>query len=228
MTKVELTGMTSKGEVTLELSLESTMDLGSGVRMPRFGLGTYKSKPGEVEDAVEFALRHGYRSIDTASLYGNEEGVGAGMRASGIPRDQVFLATKVANDEQGFEETLAAIDRSLKRLGTDYVDLYLVHWPIQAQLEPTWRAMESILAAGKTRAIGVCNFLPHQLQELTRIAKVAPAVDQVEFHPWLQQPYLQMHLVEHDIALEAWAPVMRGRVSEVPDPCQWQSCHYRK
>lgn len=184
--------------------------------MPRLGFGTYKSLPGEVEGAVEYALRVGYRSLDTASLYGNEEGVGAGLRASGVPRSEVFITTKVWNDEQGFEGTRAALGRSLQRLGLEYVDLYLVHWPVRAHLEGTWRAMESLLAEGLTRAIGVCNFLPHQLDALLKIAEVPPAIDQVEFHPWLQQPQLQTYLAEHDITLEAWAPLMKGRIGEEP------------
>ncbi|MDZ4168307.1 MAG: aldo/keto reductase [Coriobacteriia bacterium] len=184
--------------------------------MPRLGFGTYKSPMGEVEHAVEFALRGGYRSVDTASLYGNEEGVGAGIRASGVPRDELFVTTKVWNDEQGFDGTREALARSLERLGLGYLDLYLVHWPVQQHLAGTWRAMESLLAEGRTRAIGVCNFLPHHLDALLAIAEVPPAVDQVEFHPWLQQPGLQAYLTEHDMTLEAWAPLMKGRIGEEP------------
>ena len=193
-----------------------TLTIAHGVDMPRLGLGTYKSLPGEVEHAVEFALQHGYRSVDTASLYGNEEGVGVGIRSSGVPRDELFVTTKVWNDEQGFEGTRAALGRSLERLGLTYVDLYLVHWPVREHIEGTWRAMESLLAEGRTRAIGVCNHLPHHLDALLGIAEVTPAVDQVEFHPWLQQPGLQAYLAEHDIALEAWAPLMKGRIDEEP------------
>ena len=193
-----------------------TLTIAHGVEMPRLGFGTYKALPGEVEHAVEVALRHGYRSVDTASLYGNEEGVGAGIRASGVPRNELFVTTKVWNDEQGFDGTRAALDRSLQRLGLEYVDLYLVHWPVRAHLEGTWRAMESLLAEGRTRAIGVCNHLPHHLDALLEVAEVPPAVDQVEFHPWLQQPGLQAYLAEHDVALEAWAPLMKGRIGEEP------------
>lgn len=202
----------------MELSLDATIELADGSRMPRLGLGTYKSAAGtEVQESVEAALRHGYRSIDTASLYGNEEGVGAGIRASGVPRDDIFLTTKVWNDEQGHDSTLRACEASLSRLGTDYVDLYLVHWPIRRALADTWRAMEQLVSDGKTRSIGVCNFLPHHLDELKQIAEISPVVDQVEFHPRLQQPSLQMYLAEHDIALEAWAPIMRGKVNDVPE-----------
>jgi len=201
-----------------KLALGSTLDIGHGIRMPRLGLGTYKSKPGhEVAHSVEFALRHGYRCIDTASMYENEEGVGQGIQASGVPREDVFLSTKVWNDEQGYEGTLAALDRSLNRLGTDYVDLYLVHWPSRPHMEATWRAMEELHAAGKARAIGVCNHQPHHLDVLLKLAEKLPSVDQVEFHPWLQQPSLQAYLAEHDIALQAWAPVMRGKANEVAE-----------
>lgn len=202
----------------MSLAVTSAIGLSNGVEMPRFGLGTYKSKPGvEVERSVEAALRLGYRAVDTAALYGNEEGVGAGLRASGVPREEVFVTTKVWNTDQGHDATLAALDDSLARLGMDHVDLYLVHWPMREHLEGTWKAMEEVLAAGKTRAIGVCNFLPHHLEELARVATVPPVVDQVEFHPRLQQPALQAYLAEHDIALEAWAPIMRGAVNEIPE-----------
>lgn len=202
----------------MSLAITSAIGLSNDVEMPRFGLGTYKSKPGaEVERSVEAALRLGYRAVDTAALYGNEEGVGAGLRASGVPREEVFVTTKVWNTDQGHDATLAALEGSLARLGMDHVDLYLVHWPMREHLEGTWKAMEEVLAAGKTRAIGVCNFLPHHLEELARVATVPPVVDQVEFHPRLQQPALQAYLAEHDIALEAWAPIMRGAVNEIPE-----------
>lgn len=199
----------------MELSLNSTVELAPGVLMPRLGLGTYKSPDGEeVAGAVREALALGYRSVDTASLYGNEEGVGRGIRESGLAREDVFLTTKVWNDQQGFDKTIAALEESLGKLGTEYVDLYLVHWPRAELMAETWRAMERLLADGRTRAIGVCNHLPHHLEALLRTAEVPPALDQVEFHPWLQQPSLQTYLVEHDIVLEAWAPLMKGRISE--------------
>lgn len=198
------------------LSLESAIVLSSGASMPRLGFGTYKSLPGEVEGAVTEALATGYRSLDTASLYGNEAALGEALRASGVDRDEVFVATKVWNDEQGFDATRAALAGSLDRLGLDHVDLYLVHWPRRATMESTWRAMESLLEEGLTRSIGVSNFLPHHLDALLQVAQVAPAVDQVEFHPWLQQPQLQAYLAEHDIALEAWAPLMKGHLDKEP------------
>lgn len=199
------------------LSLSSTLRIADGIDMPRLGFGTYKVAPHEAVPAVEYALQAGYRSIDTASLYGNEAEIGRVVAASGIPRSELFITTKVWNDEQGFEGTRAALGQSLERLGLDHVDLYLVHWPIRHQMEGTWRAMESLLSEGLTRAIGVCNHLPAQLDVLLSLADVPPAVDQVEFHPWLQQPGLQAYLAEHGIALEAWAPLMKGRIGEAPE-----------
>jgi diketogulonate reductase-like aldo/keto reductase len=209
-----------------ELSLNSTIILAGDVAMPRLGLGTYKSKPGsEVEHSVEFALRHGYRLVDTAALYDNEEGVGAGVAASAVPRAEVFLTTKVWNDDQGYESTLAACARSLRALGTDHGELYLIHWPMRSSLESTWRAMEELLASGATRAIGVCNFLAPQLEVLLRIATVPPALNQFEFHPYLQQRSLQTYLAENGIALQAWAPIMRGGVVDVPELVTIASAH---
>ncbi len=202
----------------MELSLDSTVGLDNGIAMPILGLGTYKSAPGaEVEDSVAAALRQGYRSIDTAALYGNEEGIASAIAESGIAREDVFLASKVWNDDQGYEGTLAACERSLARLETDYLDLYMVHWPIREHVASTWRAMERLLAEGRTRSIGVCNFLTNHLETLMRDATVAPMVDQIEFHPRLQQPGLQAYLAEHDIVLEAWAPIMRGAVNDISE-----------
>jgi diketogulonate reductase-like aldo/keto reductase len=196
----------------------SFVSLPGDVRMPRLGLGTYRSPAGaEVEHAVDHAIRVGYRHIDTASLYGNEESIGAAIRASGVPREELFVTTKLWNDDQGRESAKRALGRSLKLLGFEYVDLYLVHWPIREKLADTWQGMQDLLASGLTRAIGVCNFLPHHLEALLGSAEVMPAVDQVEFHPRLQQPDLQVFLAEHDIVLEAWAPIMRGHVDDVPE-----------
>lgn len=197
--------------------IASTVRLRNGVEMPRLGLGTYKSPSGgEVERAVSSALELGYRSIDTASLYGNEAGIGAAIAASGVPRTDLFLTSKVWNHEQGYEGTLAAFTRSLERLGTDYLDLYLVHWPRAESLD-TWRAMERLLDEGAAHAIGVCNHLEHHLDELLQVANILPMVNQYEFHPWLQQRSLRDFCRRHDIVVEAWAPLMKGRVDEVPE-----------
>jgi methylglyoxal/glyoxal reductase len=200
------------------VSLQDQVALSEGVRMPRLGLGTYRAAGGfEVEDEVRAGLEIGYRGIDTASMYGNEGGVGRALRASGLARDDVFVATKVWNDEQGYEGTLAACAGSLLRLGVDCVDLYLIHWPIPRLMGETWRAMEQLLASGMTRSIGVCNFLPAHLDQLLGLAEVPPAVDQVEHHPRLQQPELREYCASRGIVMQAWAPVMRGRVFDIPE-----------
>lgn len=194
-----------------------TVTLANGVEMPRLGLGTYKSaEGGDVERAVTYALELGYRGIDTASMYGNEEGIGRALAARGVPRSEVFLASKVWNDEQGYDATLAACERSLARLGTDHLDLYLVHW-YRTETPETWRAMERLLAEGTVRAIGVCNHLEHHLEHLLANAAVVPMVNQYEFHPWLQQPGLLGYCEGRDIVVQAWAPLMRGRVAEIPE-----------
>ena len=197
------------------LSLADRVEIAPGVLMPRLGLGTYKSAPGvEASDSVRDALELGYRGIDTAALYANEADIGRAVAESGIPRDEVFIATKVWNTDQGYETTLAAFDASLDM---DYVDLYLMHWPQPTTIPETWRAMEEIHASGRARAIGVCNFLPAHLDELLGYAKVPPAVDQVEHNPLLQQPELREYCASHGITMQAWAPVIRGRAFDVPE-----------
>lgn len=204
--------------------LSSRVELANGVLMPRLGLGTYRSEQGgEVEASVTVALEIGYRGIDTASLYQNEEGVGAAVRTSGVAREELFIASKVGNPEQGYESTLEAYDRSLKRLGMDYLDLYLIHWP-QPQSPglwegtlDTWRAMERLYAEGAVRAIGVCNFLVRHFEELAKVSNIRPMVNQYEFHPWLQQPELGSYCDAQGIVRQAWAPLMKGRVAEVPE-----------
>lgn len=196
--------------------LSDTVRLANGVEMPRLGLGTYKSaEGGDAEGSVLAALELGYRSIDTASLDGNEAGIGRAIAASGVARGEIFLTSKVWNDEQGYDNTVAAFSRSLDRLGTSYLDLYLVHWP-REQTHETWRAIERLYAEGAVRAIGVCNHLEYHLEALLSVAEVAPMVDQYEMHPWLQQPSLRRYCEAHDIVVEAWAPLMKGRVAEEP------------
>ena len=202
----------------MTLDKASTVRLSNGVEMPMLGFGTYKiTDDTEVERSVLTAFEAGYRSIDTASMYENEEAIGRALGACGIPREEIFLATKAWNDEQGEEGVLRAIDCSLARLGVDRVDLYLVHWPFPDLYESTWRGMERVLADGLTRAIGVCNFLPEHLEALRAATGASPVVDQVEHHPWLQQPALREYCRTHDIVVEAWAPIMRGRTDEVPE-----------
>jgi len=203
---------------TVELqSLADTVTIAPGVEMNRLGLGTYKAADGpDVALEVSVGLSLGYRLIDTAALYGNEVTIGETIRESGVPRDEIFLTTKLWNSDQGYEKTLAAFDLSMERLGIEHLDLYLIHWPWPQHVRDTWRAMEELLASGRTRAIGVCNYLPHHLRELASFANVLPAVNQIEFHPRLQQPELQTTCCEYGITLQAWAPLMRGRVCDIP------------
>jgi diketogulonate reductase-like aldo/keto reductase len=204
------------------------VEIAPGVHMPRLGLGTYKSDAGaDVENEVAWGLELGYRLIDTAALYGNEHSIGRALRASGVPRDDVFVTTKVWNSDQGYAQTLAACEASLARLDLEHVDLYLLHWPMPELMRDTWRAMEELLASGRTRSIGVCNFLPHHLEDLLGIASVPPAVDQVEHHPWLQQPDLRAFCRASGVTLQAWAPIMRGRVDDVPEIAEIARRHGR-
>jgi len=190
-----------------------TTTLNNGVKMPWFGLGVYKTQEGpEVENAVAAALEAGYRLIDTAALYGNETGVGNAIRASGIRREEVFVTTKVWNSDQGYDETLRAFEASLARLGFDYVDLYLVHWPVKGKYKDTWRALERLYKEGLTRAIGVSNFHIHHLEDLMASCEVKPAVNQVECHPLLTQTELRKFCREQNIAFQAWAPIMKGQL----------------
>lgn len=192
--------------------------LHNGVTMPWIGLGVlYLDEEGPVENAARWALEAGYRHIDTASIYGNEAGVGRAIRESGVPRKDIFVTTKVWNSDQGYDQTLAAFEASLTRLGMEYVDLYLVHWPVAGLYKDTWRALETIYENGRARAIGVSNFLVHHLQDLLSNARIAPMVDQVEFHPRLQQPDLQAFCREQHIQLEAWRPLMKGQVLKIPE-----------
>lgn len=195
------------------MNLKSTTKLANGVEMPWFGLGVFKVQEGqEVIDSVKAAIKAGYRSIDTASVYGNEEGVGQAIRESGVAREELFITTKVWNNEQGYDSTLAAFDQSLSRLGLDYADLYLVHWPIRAKYKDTWRALEKLYADGRVRAIGVSNFQIDHLEDLLTVANVKPMVNQVELHPLLSQLELREYCQARGIQIEAWAPLAQGRL----------------
>jgi methylglyoxal/glyoxal reductase len=197
-------------------SIESTMTLNNGIEMPRFGLGVFKAEAGsESENAVRWALEAGYRAVDTAALYRNEAEVGKIVNAGIVPREDVFVTSKVWVDNLSYEGTKAAFDESMSKLGLDYVDLYLVHWPVN-DWKGAWKALEEIYKTDRVRAIGVSNFLEHHLDELLDMAEVPPAVNQIEFHPYLQQPNLQAYCRDKNIALTAWAPIMKGRVMEVP------------
>jgi len=207
-------------------SLADTVEIAPGVAINRLGLGTYRAEAGpDVEGEVRYGLSIGYRTIDTAALYANERNVGRIIRESGLARDDVFVTTKLWNTDQGYDSALAAFDASVERLGFDYVDLYLVHWPIPAKTRDTWRALEEIHASGRARAIGVCNFLEHHLEDLLSFANVPPALDQFEHHPRLQQPALVEFCRRQGIAVQAWAPIMRGRVLLIPEIVQIAQAH---
>jgi methylglyoxal/glyoxal reductase len=199
------------------MNIQSTVTLINGVQMPLFGLGVFLSKEGhEVEYAVLKALEAGYRHVDTAAVYGNERGVGKALKNSGIPRNEVFITSKVWNSDQGYQTTFDAFEESIERLDTNYIDLYLIHWPKGALSIETWKAMEDIYTQGRVKAIGVSNFLVHHLEMLWPHCKIPPMVNQVEFHPYLQQPPLQQFCIDHRIQLEAWSPIMKGRVNNIP------------
>lgn len=190
--------------------------LNNGVKMPYFGLGVYLSKEGqEVINAVKWALEEGYRHIDTAAIYGNEAGVGEGIRESGVSREEVFLVSKVWNSDQGYDSTIKAFEASLERLGTDYLDLYLIHWPVKGKYRETWRALETLYSEKRVKAIGVSNFLSHHLEDLLDQASVVPMVNQMEFHPYLVQEDLLGFCKKKGIQYEAWSPLMQGNVFEV-------------
>lgn len=194
-------------------NITSTITLNNGVKMPVLGLGVYKSREGrEVIEAIHHAFEAGYRHIDTASFYNNEAGVGEAIRTSGVARKDVFVTSKVWITEQGYEETLKAFDASLEKLGFDYLDLYLIHWPVPQKYLESWRALEKLYREGKVKAIGLSNCLVHQIEEIQGIAEVQPAVLQNEFHPRLVQQQLINYCGQNQIAYEAWSPLMRGRI----------------
>lgn len=190
-----------------------TLTLNTGATIPQLGFGVFQVDPDETERIVADALEVGYRHIDTAAIYGNEEGVGRAIAKSGIPRDELFITTKLWNSDQGTESAHAAIDTSLEKLGLDYVDLYLIHWPTPEKglYVETWKAMEEILASGKTRAIGVSNFLVEHLQDILDLGGTVPAVNQIELHPALQSLELTQFARQHGIEIEAWGPLGQGK-----------------
>ncbi len=190
--------------------------LNNGVEMPYLGLGVYLSRDGrEVEQAIHWAIEFGYRHIDTAAIYHNEEGVGNAVKTSGVSRDELFVVSKVWNTDQGYESTLRAFDNSMKRLGLDYLDLYLIHWPVKAKYHDTWKALEKLYREERIRAIGVSNFMQHHLEDLLSGAEVVPMVNQMEFHPYLVQQDLLDYCKAKDIQYEAWSPLMQGRIVDV-------------
>ena len=195
----------------MQLVPHSTVKLNNGVEIPHLGLGVYQSPPGKTtQDAVTYALECGYRLVDTARIYGNQGDVGMIVRESGLARDQVFVTTKLWNSDHGYDPTIRACEESLRRLGLSYLDLYLIHWPVPGARKETWKAMTQLVKDGKCRAIGVSNYATRHLEELLANSDVVPAVNQVEFHPFLYQRELLEYCQRHQIQLEAYSPLTRG------------------
>ncbi|AME07848.1 aldo/keto reductase [Bacillus siamensis] len=201
--------------------LQAKATLHNGVEMPWFGIGVFKVEEGaELVNAVKTALVHGYRSVDTAAIYGNEEGVGEGIRQglqeAGLKREDIFVTSKVWNADLGYEETLKAFDTSLEKLGLDYLDLYLIHWPVEGKYIDAWRALETLYRDGRIKAIGVSNFQIHHLKHLMKETEIKPMINQVEYHPRLTQKELHAFCAEQNIQLEAWSPLMQGQLLDHP------------
>lgn len=222
---LKCTRMQNQTKIT---DIKGSFELRNGVQMPYLGLGTYQSdNDQEVVNAIKSAIKIGYRHIDTAAVYKNEEGVGKGIRESGIDRSELFLVSKVWNDDQGYDETLKAFDESLARLGVDYLDLYLIHWPVSGKYKETWKALEYLYAQKKIKAIGVSNFLQHHLEDLLKDCEVVPMVNQMEFHPYLVQQELIDYCNVNGIQYESWSPFMQGKVFEL-DICDDLAKKYNK
>ncbi|MFB7159589.1 aldo/keto reductase [Lysinibacillus sp. NPDC056232] len=198
--------------------LQDTITLNNGLQMPGMGLGVFLVENDVTAEMVKNAIEVGYRSIDTAAIYGNEAGVGEGIRqalaTTGLKREDLFITSKVWNDGLSYEETIAAYEDSLEKLGLDYLDLYLIHWPGKNKFAEAWRALEDLYDQGKIKAIGVCNFHVSHLQALLKIARIKPVINQVELHPRLQQTEVRSFCEEHNIQMEAWAPLMQGGLLE--------------
>lgn len=204
--------------------LTDTYTLRNGVKIPCIGYGTFLMDDAAAEKTVIDAVNAGYRHIDTASYYGNETGIGAAVRNCGVPREELFVTSKLWNDDQGYDATLKAFDKTMNKLGLDYLDLYLIHWPAPAKIRDryreynreTWRAFEKLYNEGRIKAIGVSNFLVHHLKPLMEAAEIQPMVNQLELHPAYPQREIVNFCKENDILVEAWSPLMRGRALDNP------------
>jgi diketogulonate reductase-like aldo/keto reductase len=209
-------------------SLQSSTTLHNGVKMPWFGLGVYKVPEGEVGlESIKIAIQSGYRSIDTAALYENEESVGQAIKKSGVPREELFITTKVWNSDQRNDSVEAAFETSLRKLGLDYVDLYLIHWPVKEKYKDSWKVLEKLYKEKRVRAIGVSNFTIHHIEDLLSIAEIKPMVNQVELHPLHSQPELRDYCKKQQIQIEAWAPLGQGRLLDHPVLQEIASSHHK-
>lgn len=198
------------------MDINSFTVLNNGVKMPWVGFGTFKIKDKNTAiSSVKEALRLGYRHIDTAAIYGNEEAVGEAIKESKVKREDIFLTSKLWNTEHDYDKALKAFDESLKKLGTDYLDLYLIHWPGKSNKD-AWKALEKLYKDGRIKAIGVSNFKIHHLEELINECDIVPTVNQVEYHPEFPQTELHEFCKKHKIQLEAWGPLMQGKIFEIP------------
>jgi 2,5-diketo-D-gluconate reductase A len=208
--------------MTTNTAAVPTVPLNNGTEIPQLGFGVFQVEPERTQEVVESALGIGYRHLDTAAVYGNEEGVGKAIAASGIPREDLYVTTKLWNANHKRDKALAAFDASMDRLGLDYVDLYLIHWPVPMYGEyvEAWKTLEEILATGRTKTIGVSNFLPEHLQALFDASDVVPAVNQIELHPELQQRDVVDFCRQHGIAIEAWSPLASGQIVDRDDVAQ--------
>ncbi|MFD5021521.1 aldo/keto reductase [Paenibacillus sp. NPDC058367] len=201
--------------------LQDTTALHNGVNMPWLGLGVFQVEEGsELIQAVKSAIAHGYRSIDTAAIYQNETGVGQAIKEAlqdnNLSREELFVTSKVWTADMGYEETIAAYEASLAKLGLEYLDLYLIHWPVKGKYKETWRALETLYKEGRVKAIGVSNFQIHHLEDVMKDAEIKPMVNQVELHPYLSQQALLSFCQEQGIQLEAWSPLMQGQLLDQP------------
>lgn len=198
----------------------NTVTLSNGYNIPSMGFGTYRMAPEDTVASIKCAIEAGWRHIDTATIYGNEKEVGQGVRESGIDRKELFITTKLQGRDRGYDSTLKAFDKSLEMLGMDYIDLYLIHWPAspffhddwKRQNAETWRAFERLYREGRIKAIGLSNFMPRHINELLKTAEIAPMVDQIEFHPGWMQKDCTDYCREKGIAVEAWAPLIKGNI----------------
>lgn len=197
-------------------NLQDTLTLNNGVKIPGFGFGVFQIPDDQTTAAVSNAIQQGYRLIDTAQIYGNEAGTGAGIQAglakTGLQRSDLFVTSKVWNDHLSYEETIAAYNDSLAKLGLDYLDLYLIHWPGDDAYRESWRALEDLYLAGKIKAIGVSNFEQHHFDDLMTTARVKPVLNQVEIHPLLTQEPMRAYAADHDFLLQAWSPLAQGKL----------------